>query len=572
MKKILLGSTALATAGLMAAPVAASELSVTISGHLNTGFYVINADDNVTNAYDGEFVRQVHRPGTAVMGDPGYIMDDPGYIMDGDGNRIRIPASVPRATVLLNQLHPLNQRLLAQGVAHDDLPWRFVHAVCVQGGDFLPVTSPGFRGHNAAYHQSFIADTPAHNYGWCEDQNTGARGEPVSIHPDLLRINRDSRPPNNPDNAPDEVLYYTQTVENAPERTDEYSQNQAKLGSGEINIKAEGTLENGMQVGGEVVLEAFEGSDARDLVDEHYIYVNGGFGRLVLGGIEGAAYQMHYSSPWFVPGNGVDSPNFYNISRTSVRTNTYAQMSGNAIKLSYFTPRIAGFQLGTSYTPNNRDVKGLRNSFGLQTTEGAGSDGLENIYDVGVSYTRRFKAQGYYAVDFALSAGYETGSSNITGAEDPVNWTVGGALAWRALTFGGAYYYGENQANTIHTGDRETTAWTAGVAWNRGPWSAGVAYFDAEEEGGMRIHRATDQTTIRRHPDDPDITEPVALGASRNTFLQVGGSYALGRGVDIGVEVQLIKDDNGGNPNNNGRFQTQEIKSTSGGVVMNISF
>ncbi|MEG9862634.1 MAG: porin [Parvularculales bacterium] len=476
MKKMLLGSTALATAGLAVAPAVASELSIRISGYMNSGFYITDADDREIRAsYD-----------------------------------LRTNTEMASLNTL-NRLHPLNQDKAAPGT--------FIFAATCDTGTLT------IRDEMAV---CFTAGDSAANPPTMDTLHPGPT-------PDLMTPATDNA-----------TVYFTQK-EGTATSTDEYSQTQVKLGSGHIVIDADGRLENGMYIGGRVRLEAFGEETAGEIIDEHYFYMSGEFGRIVLGAKDGAAYQMHYSSPWFVPGNGVDSPNFYNIGRTSVRTNTYAQMSDDAVKITYFTPLMGGFQLGTSYTPNNRDKNGLGNGFGL-TTDGTDMKGVENIVDFGANYTRDIKFWGYQSLRLGLSAGWEAGSTNVTGAEDPINWSIGGSLRWRTFVFGGAYYYGENLDNTQQTSERETTAWTAGVSWTHGPWRVGAAYLQATEEGGMK-------------------TDGDALGNEENSFLQIGGGYGPGRGVSVGVDVQFIGDDNGGTMN-----ETRVLKSTSAGVVMNISF
>jgi outer membrane protein OmpU len=63
---------------------------------------------------------------------------------------------------------------------------------------------------------------------------------------------------------------------------------------GEIFFVGETTLDNGIKIGVNVQLEAYTSSDQ---IDEHYVYVQGGFGRVVVGAENSAAYLMHYSAP-----------------------------------------------------------------------------------------------------------------------------------------------------------------------------------------------------------------------------------------------------------------------------------
>ncbi|MBO6906329.1 MAG: porin, partial [Parvibaculum sp.] len=92
-----------------------------------------------------------------------------------------------------------------------------------------------------------------------------------------------------------------------------FSETAVKLVARNIDINAEGTLDNGMVAGVTATLSL--GDDWNYHVNndatfrELFVYLEGGLGRFEIGGTDGAAFKMHYTSPWFVPGNGVDSPN-----------------------------------------------------------------------------------------------------------------------------------------------------------------------------------------------------------------------------------------------------------------------
>ncbi|MEQ9208490.1 MAG: hypothetical protein RLN96_01415, partial [Pseudomonadales bacterium] len=79
-----------------------------------------------------------------------------------------------------------------------------------------------------------------------------------------------------------------------------------------------------------------------------------------------------------------------------------------------------------------------------------------------------------------------------------------------------------------------------GLAYGSGPWTVGAAYFESETEN----------------------TTGVSLG--ENSFIQVGGGYSLGAGVDVGLDIQIIEDQAGA--------AATEVDSTSAGVVLAISF
>ena len=93
-----------------------------------------------------------------------------------------------------------------------------------------------------------------------------------------------------------------------------------KLVARNIDIRAEGTLDNGMVAGVLATLSLsddwnnFAGNNNGAKFRELFAYLEGGFGRFEIGGTDGSAFKMHYTSPWFVPGNGLDSPNILNAS------------------------------------------------------------------------------------------------------------------------------------------------------------------------------------------------------------------------------------------------------------------
>lgn len=153
--------------------------------------------------------------------------------------------------------------------------------------------------------------------------------------------------------------FYVVDADTAAGGTD-YQDTKVALVARNIDIIAEGTLDNGMTAGVDAKLmlgsdwnsnTVASGATFRQL----FAYLEGGFGRFEIGGVDGAAYKMHYTSPWFVPGNGVDSPNIYNgVSATtgasaSTRLSTFSLMATDANKVSYFTPRFAGFQIGRAH-------------------------------------------------------------------------------------------------------------------------------------------------------------------------------------------------------------------------------
>ncbi|MEX0922339.1 MAG: porin, partial [Rhodovibrionaceae bacterium] len=115
---------------------------------------------------------------------------------------------------------------------------------------------------------------------------------------------------------------------------------------GEIHFKGETTLDNGLVVGFQAQLEAITQGDQ---MDETYLYFSGSWGRLIMGSENSAPYLMAYAAPY--AGLGINSPNFFLFSPplgTNAATSGYLNLASDANKITYFTPRFGGFQLGVS--------------------------------------------------------------------------------------------------------------------------------------------------------------------------------------------------------------------------------
>ena len=306
-----------------------------------------------------------------------------------------------------------------------------------------------------------------------------------------------------------------------------------------LEINGEGTLDNGLVAGASLVIEMGDDEGASSsqgdeaTFQEAYAYLEGGFGRVEIGGTDGAAFKMHYTSPWFVPGNGVDSPNIFNSNNTNASPSSYALSTEDAPKISYFTPRLSGFQLGVSYTPDTDAHDPIANGFGVSPENSS----FEQVFEIAANYAGEIGS-----VELGVDVFYVTGELGSQPAMDPKEMGVGASLGFAGFTLGGAYKTSDElSGGYVTTTGAEETVWTVGLSYGTGPWTVGVAYIEAEVEAGS-FETSTD-------------------------FLQVGGGYSLGAGVDLGLDIQFIN-----NESSTGGVTTFEDEATSAGVVLAISF
>ncbi len=328
-----------------------------------------------------------------------------------------------------------------------------------------------------------------------------------------------------------------------------------------IDIKAEGTLDNGLVAGVDAKLQLGHDWSVADALGQGnsgasfrqlFAYLEGDFGKFEIGGTDGAAYKMHYTSPWFVPGNGVDSPNILNVPVMLVRHSTFSLLATDSNKITYFTPRFSGFQLGLSFTPTVAVTSSSPSNLALGPSENgltlAPKDhGVSNVFEAALNYAGTFGG-----VDVGADVFYTKGDGDyISGYQgSPKEWGAGLNLGYAGFTLGGAWYesndldykYGISDARK----DASADVWTVGLKYATGPWTVGVAYLDGQDNSGGNLGSRRD-------------------GRESQT-VQLGGGYNLGSGVDLGLDLQWAS-----NQHNNS-WNSTSYESKSGGLVLAIAF
>lgn len=284
---------------------------------------------------------------------------------------------------------------------------------------------------------------------------------------------------------------------------------------GEVHFTGSTVLDNGLKFGVNIQLEARESGDQ---VDETYMYVEGSFGRVNVGSENAASYLMHYASPSPVPAWGLNDPNAEAGGFTTPATS--ANEVSDADKITYFTPRFSGFQLGVSYTPDGDEETGTASPYSPIATEGA----EDEAYSVGVNYVGKigevsFKASAGYdlitrsntsststavttttagalstlvvvTTDGTITSVTATGTAAATTAsvttttttvnEDTDEFSVGFNAGFSGFVVGAGYKYTDNDGGTDGL---ERHDFNTGVTYGQGPWKLGVQYARVELDG-----------------------------------------------------------------------------------------
>jgi len=259
----------------------------------------------------------------------------------------------------------------------------------------------------------------------------------------------------------------------------------------ETHFKGSATLDNGIKIR---TRWEFESQVSATGIDESYINISGGFGQIRIGGEDGAAHLMttgtlgHWATnvgqnTAFDIGDWIQQPDGHAASTV----NRVDSGGSDDNKITYFTPRFEGLQLGVSYMPSfQQGNHSAPESLASNETEG---------FQVGVSYKRKISNVG-----ISLAAGYsginEAASSTGDGGVDQSN--PGGLGAGIVLDYGGfraafGYTHDWNLSSKEATQRSGDESFDFGLRYKTGKNNFSVGYMHVTDEAD-RITAATDST------------------------------------------------------------------------------
>ena len=258
----------------------------------------------------------------------------------------------------------------------------------------------------------------------------------------------------------------------------------------EIHFKASQTLDNGLKFGVMVEMEGETGT-----IDEQYLTIDGSFGRLQLGSEDQAARQMHYNTG--SKGVGIEEGDITGAwiagtTGTLGNTNTHVAVSSDANNISYYTPRINGFQVGASFIPDqdSDDDREANDSTEIDAFR-------DNSFAVAANYQGSFDA-----LTIGVSAGYTDGGQNVAGSE--MAFSAGVRLGFGG--FNANFAYGEHDRDNAEAGNggaQNVNTFGFGLGYQAGPAGVSLGYVRGEDS-----------------PTD-----------DKQDLLELGASYAVGPGI-----------------------------------------
>ncbi|HBU98397.1 porin [Thalassospira lucentensis] len=272
---------------------------------------------------------------------------------------------------------------------------------------------------------------------------------------------------------------------------DAYASRNAFQSDTEVHFKGSTTLDNGIEIGAAIEIEAQGGTGNH--VDEQYLYVNGGFGQIKLGAEDGAAADMATLAPstGAVVAQDGDLGNWVDLSTPNANylgAGSTGGASNDAKRVTYYTPVLGGFRAGVSYADSINSE-----------TNNTVTDNNSRV-SVGVEYIGDFDG-----VSLKVSA---------VGEDDQASegqwWHTGAQVGFGNFTVGGSYGVQDSELNAgVSTAnDQEVTGYDLGVSYAMDAATVSATYYSEEEEQGTGAGE-----------DELDV---VALGLN----------YTLGAGVE----------------------------------------
>lgn len=334
----------------------------------------------------------------------------------------------------------------------------------------------------------------------------------------------------------------------------------------EVHFTGEAALDNGLTVGTKAELKTLSdatGSVAAtaSVIDEAYLYMSGGWGRVNLGSADAASYLLQVAAPSgdanvdgmrvFIAGltpritQATDASNG-TMMNTGTSWNTATALDyqhadfRQAERISYLTPKYSGFQAGVSYAADpgmnflgsNTAAQSLANS-----VTGTRGGVTEDMWEAAARWDGKYE-------DFGISvgAGYsDNGVQAPTAAQlntltarqyyitDGIqSWNAGMNLTFNGFSLGGSFKRSESErtaqtldagdlAANVASGDITRDTYVVGLGWDNGPFHAGASY----------LHQETDYDAIAVAAN----AQNLAATNFENEKFTVGGGYTFAPGM-----------------------------------------
>ncbi len=261
---------------------------------------------------------------------------------------------------------------------------------------------------------------------------------------------------------------------------------------GKLNLRGSMITEGGTEFGAHVQLRLKDTSPDALGVEKAYIWAENGLGRLEIGAEDGAAKLAYAAPPSLTRSVRLDDQKIATVhngagkaylpGRLVLRSDSNA--SDQSLKIVYRSPRLVGFQLNLSYTPEFSANMGS-----YVKTAATDFDQQSRIFEAGLNYESTFdnlklKASLTYLMaeneaerDTTITAISPWKSGNLT------EWSAAAGISVDGFSIGAAYRHSNAQGGSVdHApvvltgGASDTSIWSLGALYEVGDWRFGANY------------------------------------------------------------------------------------------------
>lgn len=320
-----------------------------------------------------------------------------------------------------------------------------------------------------------------------------------------------------------------------------------QINESEVHVNARNTADNGISYGVSLELNGGAGEGG---TDEAWVFLSSdSWGRLELGDQDDATNRMRLGSQNAhkglggpVGGLGGNLALFGGFGNEGMgaRADWDNNTTSDATKVTYFTPRFSGFQLGASLTPDTGTNSGTAS---LLNTNADNDGNDENVISLGANYVGKFDNVGV-----GISATYQSGTDEVGGSAEINNdidiFGIGAKVDFSGFTIGAHYSdFGETDISVANSrnGADQGDAWSVAVGYQAGPMGISAWYTNHEKDNS---------------------TTASAAGATSSELTRygIGAGYSVAPGWLLRADLEMFSHDNittaqgvGGTTDNDGR-------------------
>lgn len=311
---------------------------------------------------------------------------------------------------------------------------------------------------------------------------------------------------------------------------------------GELYIVASNTADNGIKYGVDMTLNV----DTDDTLNGDKIFGfldNDNLGRLQIGDNDDAADSLFVDGSSVIAARGGydgEVADVFQFGDTWLGVAT--DNVGTATKIVYFTPNMAGFTFGVSFTPDS-------GSSGASFTQRDDNGDNENVVGIAGNWVGEFSGVEIVVAGFGefgqaendtSSAGNSVGGTPEPG--DVETYGVGATVGYAGFSVG-AGWVSFNDVG-VSSADRAAGAdagewWDVAVAYRQGPWGVSVGYYESTASNVSGV------------------------GDTKNTVLTFDGDYEVAPGWTAAASLSFNDAENRdrvqGNDNNGHSFIVYNI-------------